>query len=104
VPDQIKELDFEQLLQYSAASDSDEFVANVMHSVQRERRTRQLILFIFGLVGAAFGVLGAFMLSDSITRLFTSLPITGTMQAALLISAAVAFYIWFMNDDLSLTG
>jgi VIT1/CCC1 family predicted Fe2+/Mn2+ transporter len=103
VPEQNDELNFEQLLAYSDEPDSDEFVANVMHKVRQERRKRQLVLFIFGLAGAAFGVLGAFLLSDSITRLFSSLPVTGTMQAALLVSAAVAFYVWFMNDDLNLT-
>ena len=104
MPERIDELNFEQLLAYTDEPGSDEFVANVMHNVRQERRKRQLVLFIFGLVGAAFGVLGAFLLSDSITRLFSSLPVTGTMQAALLVSAVVAFYVWFMNDDLSLTS
>ena len=83
MPERIDELNFEQLLAYTDEPGSDEFVANVMHNVRQERRKRQLVLFIFGLVGAAFGVLGAFLLSDSITRLFSSLPVTGTMQAAL---------------------
>lgn len=104
MPEQYNELDLEQLLQYSKEPDSGEFVADVMHGVQQERRIRRLILTVFGLVGAAFGVLGAYLLSDSITRFFTTLPITGTMQAALFVSAAVAFYIWFMNDDFSLTN
>lgn len=104
MPEQKDELNFEQLLAYSDEPDSGEFVKNVMHDVRQERRKRQLVLFIFGLVGAAFGVFGAFLLSDSITRLFSSLPATGTMQAVLLVSAVVAFYVWFMNDDLSLPG
>ncbi len=55
-----------------------------------------------GLLGAVFGLLGAASLADPIARLFTDLPATATMQAVLLAVAMVAFYGWFMNEDLSL--
>ena len=42
------------------------------------------------------------LLSDPITRILSNLPPTATMQAVLIGVAAVAFYGWFMNEDLSI--
>lgn len=97
--------ELEQLLAYTGAPQPEAFVLDVMRSVKREQRFRKLILWVFGLVGAVFGLAGAVMLSGSISRLFTftvDLPATETMQATLLIVGAAAFYLWFMNDDFSL--
>lgn len=99
----------EQLLAYpqadpdSTAGDDDRFVVSVMQKVGRERRLRQVILLVFGVIGALFGAFGAMLLSDSISRLFTEvLPGTLIMQAALFISGIAALYVWFMGDDLPL--
>lgn len=94
----------DQLLGHREAVPDDQFVLTVMHRVQREQRNRKLILFVFGLLGAAFGLLGAVLLADPIARLFISLPPVGIMQAALVASATAAFYVWFMNDDFSLSN
>jgi uncharacterized membrane protein YsdA (DUF1294 family) len=105
VPDSSFDRELGQLLQYTEAPQSREFVHGVMRGVKREQRTRKLILWAFGLVGSLFGLAGAVMLSDSITRLFSftlTVPATEIMQAVLFIVAAAAFYIWFMNDDFSL--
>jgi uncharacterized membrane protein YsdA (DUF1294 family) len=105
VPESPIDQELEQLLGYHDEPHSSEFVANLMHAVQREQRIRRVILWAFGLVGALFGLLGATLLSGSITRLFTfsfTLPATETMQVALAIVAIAAIYTWFMNDDLSL--
>ena len=92
----------EQLLGFREAEAPDAFVLGVMQRVQRELRRRRMILSVFGLAGAAFGVAGALLLSDPIARLFTGLPLTGTMQAVLIVGAAAAFYGWIMNEDISL--
>ena len=105
MPDSSFDHELEALLEYSELPRPDTFVVDVIRSVNRERRTRKLILWAFGLVGALFGLAGAVMLSDSITRLFTftvTMPAMETMQVALIIVAAAAFYLWFMNDDLAL--
>jgi hypothetical protein len=105
VPESPLDRELGQLLAYHDEPDSSEFVANVMHDVKRERLLRRVILWGFGLVGALFGLAGAAMLSDSITRLFTfsiSLPAIETAQVALVVVAAAAFYSWFMNDEMSL--
>jgi hypothetical protein len=102
MPDLIPDRELDQLLGFRESLPADAFVLDVMQRVQRERRSRKLILLIFGLVGAAFGAAGALLLSDPIARFFTTLPLTGTMQAVLIAVAAVAFYGWIMNEDISL--
>jgi len=107
VPEHGQELELERLLEYSDAPESGEFVVSVMNSVKREQRSRTLILWVFGLLGALFGLAGAVMLSDSIARLFSFtvyMPATETTQMVLFIVAAVAFYSWVMNDDLAVGG
>jgi len=104
MPDRSDELMLEQLLEYREPAGSDKFVIAVMQDVKREQRARKLILYVFGLIGAVFGVLGAVMLSDGIARIFSGLPATGTMQAVLIGVAVVAFYGWFMNEDVDLTS
>ena len=100
-----KQLDgvLDALLERREAVPDDQFVLSVMHRVRREQRSHKLILFVFGLLGAGFGLLGAVLLAEPIERLFTGLPATGIMQAALLAGAAAAFYVWSMNDDFSLS-
>jgi len=95
-----RELD--QLLGLREPLPADAFVLDVMRRVQRDRLRRKVILLIFGLAGAGFGAAGVLLLSDPISRFFTSLPLTGTMQAVLIAVAAVAFYGWVMNEDVSL--
>jgi hypothetical protein len=102
MPDPIPDAALDRLLEFRETLPSDAFVLDVMHRVQRRQRNRKLILYAFGLVGAGFGAVGALMLSGPITRLFANLPMTGTMQVSLITVAAVAFYGWFMNEDISL--
>ncbi len=107
MPESPFDRELETLLQYRDPAGEDTFVLNVMKDVQRARRTRRMILWVFGLVGAIFGLAGAVMLSDSITELFAfelALPATQTMQVVLFIVGGAAFYAWFMNDDWSLGG
>ena len=102
MPDPIPEHELDQLLGFREALPADTFVLDVMHRVRRERRSRKLILLIFGLIGGAFGAAGALLLSGPVARFFSGLPVTGTMQAVLVAVAAVAFYGWIMNEDISL--
>ena len=105
MPDSSSDQKLEQLLAYPETAQDDAFVMNVMHEVHRERRIRKIILWVFGVVGALFGLASAAMLSAPIARLFTfdvSMPAIETTQVALLIVAAATFYIWMMNDDFSL--
>ena len=72
MPESIHDRELNQLLGYRDTLPEDAFVLDVMHRVQRERRKRRVILAVFGLVGALFGVAG------------------------------LAFYGWAMNEDISL--
>jgi hypothetical protein len=102
MPDANPNSELDRLLGLHEALPGDEFVLGVMHRVQREQRSRRLILWVFGLIGAIFGVAGALLLSDPIREIFSNLPQTGTMQAVLFAVAAVAFYGWIMNEDVSI--
>ncbi len=104
MPETMTDQNLERWLDYPEPPDSDAFVMDVMAGVRKARRLRRLILLLFGLSGAIFGVLGAVLLSGPIARLFTALPAMGVTQAVLFITAAVSFYLWFMNDELPLTG
>jgi len=104
VPDPF-DVKLEQLLEFDTPPGGEAFVMDVMRSVKRQQRVRQIILWVFGVVGALFGVAGAFMLSGPVSNFMTgglSLPVMKTMQATLFIVGAAAFYLWFMNDDFSL--
>ena len=105
MPEDALDHTLEQLLKYSESpeSDSDAFTASVIRRVHRQRRLRRMILLICGLVGAGFGALGATLLSGKITWLFTQ-AVSGTFlaQITLFVVAALAFYTWFMNDELKL--
>jgi hypothetical protein len=104
VPDEPFDRTLERLLAYPEATASgDAFVDGVMQRVRREQKTRSLILYVFGLIGAVFGVVGATLLSGKITWLFIEV-MDGTlmMQVVLFVIAALAFYSWFMNDELTM--
>jgi len=103
VPDPFDET-LEEMLAYPEKDSSEDlFVVDVMRRVRAERRRRRVILFLFGGIGALFGVAGAVMLSGAIGQLFTGvLSSTVLMQLPLFAVAAIAFYIWVMNDDLAI--
>ena len=102
--EQHDELALDRLLGHREALPGDDFILEVMHRVQGEQRRRRLILSAFGAAGALFGLLGAYQLAGPIAGLFTALPAMELMQVVLLAGAGVAFYTWFMNDDMGLTG
>lgn len=102
MPEITPDHELDRLLGFHEEPAPDDFVLEVMHRVQGEQRRRRLILACFGSIGALFGLTGAVLLSDPITQILSSLPPTGTMQAVLVGVAAVAFYGWFMNEDLSI--
>lgn len=95
----------ERLLAYTDNLDpaNDLFVVDVMRGIRREQRIRRAILLGCGGIGALFGVAGATMLSAPIGQLFTgAFSGFGLAQAALFTVGGLAFYTWFMNDDLPL--
>lgn len=91
-------------LEYQEPVPADAFILEVMRRVRREQRRRHLILCLCGLVGVGFGLAGALLLAGPVAGFFSQLPVIGTMQAVLLAVAAMAFYVWSMNEDLGLSG
>ena len=95
----------DQLLEYTDEPQADEFVSKVMLNVKRQQRTRKLILWVSGLIGALFGVTGAAMLSESISRFFTdAISATSALPVSLAIIGVLGFLAWLLNDDMSLSG
>lgn len=92
------------LLAYPEQRQADDFTLRVMRRLAQERKRRQVILGIFGAVGAAFGLAGAWLLSGPIQAVFSGLPMVETMQAVLLVTAAITFYGWAMNEDLGIAS
>ena len=94
----------ENLLAYPEPREKDDrFVVDVMRQVRKERRTRKAILAAFGGIGAVFGIAGAVLLSDGIGQVFTQvIPAMTLTQVPLFAVGVIAFYLWFMNDDLAL--
>lgn len=97
----------DELLGYpdAGAPNDDLFVVDVMRQVAKERRTRKIILFLFGSIGAVFGLVGTLLLSDSVSQFLTETVSTmAWLQLPLLAAGAIAFYAWFMNDDLHVSN
>lgn len=92
------------LLSHDDPLPDDDFVLRVMQRTRLERRRRLSILLGFGLLGGAFGVLGALQLAQPISMLFAGLTPTSLMQVVLLTCGGAAFYAWFMNEDLGLAA
>ena len=103
MPEQTPHDELDRLLEHRENLPGDTFVLDVMHRLERERRRRKLILYVFGLIGAAFGLVGAVLLSGPLETIFANLSPMGTLQATLFAVAAVAFYAWFMNEDVDLS-
>ena len=102
MPEDTFDRTLERLLAYPAPPASgDAFVDGVMQRVRREQKARSIILLVFGLIGAVFGAVGASLLSEKISWLFVEV-LDGTlmMQVVLFLIAALAFYNWFMDDEL----
>jgi hypothetical protein len=103
MPEMTPDHELDRLLGFHEEPAPDGFVLEVMHRVQGEQRRRRLILAVFGLAGAAFGVAGALTLSGPISDIFSGLPVIGTMQVTLAAVASLAFYGWLMNEDISIS-
>ena len=91
MPDSTQDRFLDQLLEYREDPQGDEFVLEVMHRVRREQGSRKVILFVFGLIGALFGLAGAVLLSEPIAGVFANLPPIGTTQVALFVVRQLRF-------------
>jgi len=90
----------DELLQYHQTPEPDTFVIDVMKGVERQQKTRKLILAGSSLIGAVFGVAGAMMLSDPIARLISQLT-TGesALPMGMAAMSVVAFLAWLLQDE-----
>lgn len=90
----------DELLKYHQTPGPDTFVAEVMKGIERQQKTRKLILLGSGVIGGLFGVMGATLLSDSIGRLITQ-AVAGdaAMPLGLAVMSAIAFLGWLLQDE-----
>ena len=76
----------EDLLEYHEKPEESAFVTEVMQRVEQQQRTRRMILTATGVVGATFGTIGAFLLSEPIARTIGEvqlLPVSAAVIAGL---------------------
>jgi hypothetical protein len=91
----------DKILKYHKTPQDDDFVAGVIKGVQRQQRIRRLILTTTGMVGGAFGAVGALMISNSISGLITD---TNVLPASIAIVGLAAFMAWLFQDEVSAVG
>jgi hypothetical protein len=73
-----------------------------MRQVKRQRQLRRLILAGTGLAGALFGLMGAVILSESITQLVLQSTDTANLQpVGLTIVIVLMFVTWLLGDELN---
>ena len=93
----------DRMLAFDSPPQDDRFVVDVMSQVRKERQSRRWILAGSGAVGAAFGLAGALMLSDSVGALVRgSLETAGPLLVGLSAAAALGGLAWLLYDDSSL--
>jgi hypothetical protein len=94
----------DDVLQYQERPEDDEFVASVMKGVQRQQRTRKLILAFTGVLGAGFGVAGAFLLLDDIGQLISQV-MTGkdAIYTGFTILVSAVVMAWLLHDETGLS-
>ena len=91
----------EDLLEYHQKPEDSAFVVDVMANVQREKRIRRLILTATGVIGAAFGAIGAIMLSGPIAQALGGAQLIPVSVAVL---GGTAFIAWLFQDEVSTGG
>ncbi|HET6564641.1 MAG TPA: hypothetical protein VFG52_04445 [Xanthomonadales bacterium] len=90
----------DDLLQYHSQPESGDFVARVMQGVERQQKLRNRILWLCGLVGAVFGVIGASLLADTVERFAAQLFAANTAVATgSAVIALLAFLAWLLQDE-----
>ena len=91
----------DELLTYHQTPEPDDFVVNVMRGIKRQQRIRKFILSATGLVGAAFGVAGMLLLSDSFSHIFNG---NNMLTVSVSVVVTLAFLTWLLNDDAGLAS
>lgn len=90
----------DELLQYHQKPETDTFVVDVMKRVERQQKTRKLILAGFSLIGGLFGIAGAMILSEPIALLASQFASgDAALPLGLAAMSVVAFLGWLLQDD-----
>ena len=90
----------DELLKYHQTPASDTFVADVMKGIERQQKTRRLILLGSGVIGGLFGVASAVLLSGSIAGLVAQLAVgDAALPLGLAAMSVVAFLTWLLQDE-----
>ncbi len=94
----------DELLGYHQTPAADTFVADVIKGIERQQKTRRLILLGSGVIGGLFGIAGAVLLSDSIASLLAQLAAgDAALPLGLAAMSVVAFLAWLLQDETRMT-
>jgi hypothetical protein len=91
----------DKLLRYHEPIEDGDFARQLVRRVQRQKRQRQWILAITGVIGASFGALGFAYLAEPIGQLFEE---SGMLPLSLGTMAVVAFVFWLLQDEADAVG
>jgi len=91
----------DELLAYHDTPEPGDFTAQVMRGVRRQERLRRLILIGSGALGAAFGVAGAALLAEPLSRLLGGFD---SLQMGVAVMAALALLGWLLHEEAGLHG
>jgi hypothetical protein len=95
----------ELYLEYSDPAAGEEFVTCVMQRVRRQQRIRTLILALAGGIGAVFGLVGAVMLADRISSVFTfDMASVSGLPVGFVVCGTLLFLFLTLNDDSPVLG
>lgn len=90
----------DKLLQYHELPESDTFVLAVSQRVARQHRLRQVVLMLSGVVGAAFGLLGMYLLAEPLAPLLSQwLAVDTTAASGLVLFLVVVMLAWLLHDE-----
>jgi hypothetical protein len=96
---------FDELLKYRDEPDPEGFADTIIARIRRERRIRSGVLWATGLTGAAFGAVGALMISSLVEQWFKAVWVHGDVGPMGVIFIAFALFIaWLLNDEVTAGG
>ena len=91
----------DEMLKYHEELGSRRFTEQVMGQISKTDRTRQWILWLTGVVGAIFGLVGVAMLNDTAVQITQSVMQESSIWTTTLFATAILLlFVWILKEQL----